>query len=65
MSQCKECGRELDFDEIGLYKKLVNRGAASCMCIGCMSKLFECDEELLRKKIGHFKKMGCTLFAQN
>ena len=31
-SKCKQCGRILTKDEIGLHKKLYNRGAASYFC---------------------------------
>lgn len=49
-------------DEIGLHKKLCNRGATEFMCIDCLAKHFEVAPELLHEKIEQFKKMGCTLF---
>ena len=63
MCNCIKCGRELTNDEIGLFKKLVNRGAQKFMCISCMSEYFEVSEEALRKKIKQYKEMGCTLFS--
>ena len=37
-SKCKQCGRILTKDEIGLHKKLYNRGATSYFCIDCSSQ---------------------------
>lgn len=61
-SKCKQCGRILTKDEIGLHKKLYNRGASSYFCIDCSSQYLEIPVPLLQKKIEEFKAMGCTLF---
>lgn len=63
MSECKNCKRKLTGDEIGLTKKLINRGATEFYCIDCLAEMFKCDKELLEKKIEQFRKMGCALFA--
>lgn len=63
MSQCIHCGKELEPDEIGVHKKLVNRGATEFMCKQCLAKKFRCDVALIDEKIRQFKEMGCTLFA--
>ena len=34
MSACFQCGKELTYNEIGAYKKFVNRGAAACIFPG-------------------------------
>ena len=60
--QCLKCKRELTPDEIGLHKKLVNRGASEYMCIDCLSQYFDVPITILYEKIEQFKKMGCTLF---
>ena len=65
MDFCMQCGRELTGDEIGLHKRIINRGDTSYWCIGCLAKRFCCEESLLREKIEHFRRMGCTLFAPN
>ena len=62
MSKCFRCGAELSVDEIGVYKKLINRGAEKFLCIPCLSKELKISEEAIRKKIEQFKKAGCTLF---
>ena len=59
---CKKCGKELTMDEIGLHKKLVNRGATEFWCIGCLGEYYGISEAALRKKIEIFKEQGCTLF---
>ena len=62
MSECKKCGREVTHNEIGLTKKLINRGSTEFMCIKCLAEFCECTPELLYKKIEQFKASGCTLF---
>ena len=64
MANCTACGKPLSDDEVGLHKKLVNRGATEFMCITCLSKFFNCEEELLLKKIEEFRALGCMLFAK-
>lgn len=62
-SCCRQCGRLLTPDEIGLHKKLYNRGADSFFCIDCSSQYLEVPVDLLRQKIRQFREMGCTLFS--
>lgn len=60
--RCKKCGKPLEHDEIAVYKRMVNRGAAEYLCAACLAKEFGVTEALIREKIEHFKQMGCTLF---
>lgn len=62
MSNCKKCGKELSGNDIGLTKKLINRGSTEFLCIDCIAEKFDCTKELLEEKIRQFKKSGCTLF---
>ena len=62
MSTCKKCGRELNGNDIGLTKKLINRGSTEFLCINCIAEKFDCSKELLVEKIKQFKVAGCTLF---
>ena len=62
MSTCIKCGRELCGNDIGLTKKLINRGATEFFCIDCLAEKFDCSRELLEEKIKQFKSSGCTLF---
>ncbi len=63
MAQCMKCRRELTVDEIGLHKKMINRGATEYMCITCLAEFYHCEEALLEKKIEQFREWGCMLFA--
>lgn len=62
MTQCRQCHKPLTADEIGLYKKLIHRGAEDFLCITCLAAHFHCEEALLRKKIQQFRASGCLLF---
>lgn len=62
---CRKCGNMLTRDEIGLYRKLFNRGADSFLCISCSAEYFSVTTQLLEEKIRQFKEMGCTLFEQS
>lgn len=62
MPHCTNCGRSLTKDEIGLYKKLVHRGAETYLCRTCLAVYFGVSEDLLQEKIRQFKADGCTLF---
>ncbi len=64
MSLCFKCSNELTSDEIGIYKKLINRGANKFMCKVCLAHEFNCSVELINQKIEEFKEMGCTLFIK-
>ena len=59
---CSQCGRPLVPDEIGLTKKMINRGTDHYFCLSCLARHFDVSEEMLRKKIIEFREMGCTLF---
>lgn len=63
MHKCIKCGRELKSDEIGLYKKLVNRGAQKYMCIDCTAEYFDVSVGALEEKIEQYRAMGCSLFC--
>ncbi len=60
---CTRCGAGLSRDEIGLHKKLVNRGATAFMCKECIAKEFKISIEQCDEIIEHYRQMGCLLFA--
>lgn len=62
MSECIRCGKKLSKDDIGLHKKLVNRGDEKFMCKSCLASHFEITEEQCDELIEKFRKNGCTLF---
>lgn len=61
---CINCGRVLTRDDIGMTKKLMNRGAKQFYCIGCLAAYFEVSEAEVRRKLDEFRQMGCTLFER-
>lgn len=62
---CQACGKRLEADEIAIYRKLVNRGAKSYLCIPCLASYFRCDKQLIYDRIVSLREMGCTLFVRN
>lgn len=61
--KCIKCGAKLSGDDIGITKKLINRGATEFMCIHCIAEYFGVSEELVRKKIEEYRAYGCSLFT--
>lgn len=65
MAKCKNCAKELTNDEVGMTKKLINRGSVEFYCMDCLAQIFKCDRALLEKKLSQFRAMGCALFSQD
>ena len=61
--RCLQCASPLARDEIGLTKKLINRGATAFFCVGCLADYFEVTPEDIRERIAYFRRQGCTLFT--
>ena len=59
---CIRCGAPLSRDEIGLTKKLINRGCTEFLCYACLAKHFQVTTDELHHKVQEFREMGCTLF---
>ena len=64
MYKCMKCGRELEYDDIGLHKRLIDRTASEFLCVGCLSERFNLPESDLRAMIERFRRAGCTLFPK-
>jgi len=62
MDTCNKCGMSLTRDEIGLYRKLVNRGSTQFCCINCLAEQFHVESSELEKMIERFRNQGCMLF---
>ena len=58
-----QCTKELSYNEIGAYKKFVNRGAKTFLCKECLAAELHISAELIDKKIEQLKQQGCTLFV--
>ncbi len=59
---CMKCGEKLTPFDIGLHRKLINRGAMEFMCIRCLAEKFKVSVERLEEKIEEYREWGCTLF---
>ena len=62
MDLCIRCSKMLTYNDVSAYKKFINRGSTEFMCKSCLAYELNVSEELIDKKIEHFKKQGCTLF---
>ncbi len=60
--KCMKCGKELTNDEIGIHKKMINRGATEFYCLKCLAEETDTTEERLRERIEYFRRQGCLLF---
>lgn len=63
MAICMQCQRQLNYNDIGAYKKFVNKGAEQFLCRSCLARKFNVSEELIEEKIIQFKEQGCSLFV--
>lgn len=59
---CVRCGAALTPDEVGLTKKLINRGLTEYLCYPCLAAHFRVTVDLLKEKVEQFREMGCMLF---
>ena len=59
---CSKCGKSLETDDIGIFKKMIDREAKACFCKSCLAKYLSCDIEVINRKINQFKLDGCLLF---
>ena len=62
MAECMGCGRNLTNNEIGAYRKFVNRDSRSFLCKDCLAGKLNITAEDIDRKIEQFKQQGCTLF---
>lgn len=59
---CMKCKKVLTHNEIGAYKRFINRGSTSFLCRECLAERLGVSPTLIDGKIEHFKRQGCTLF---
>lgn len=60
---CMQCGKALTYNEVGAYKKFVNRGSTQFLCKACLAGKLSVTVEDIDRKIEQFKAQGCTLFV--
>ena len=51
MSVCVKCGKTLTYNEIGAYRKFVNRGGKDFLCKECLAKRLGISPERIDQKI--------------
>ena len=69
MSVCVKCGKNLTYNEIGAYRKFVNRGGKDFLCKECLAKrlglsrasLYRAFEAL--ETAGLIRREGKTVFV--
>lgn len=59
---CYSCHKPVNADDIGMTKKLINRGTTRYYCCSCLAEAFDITVEDIQKKILYYKSIGCTLF---
>lgn len=59
---CCKCGSVVDYNVIGLNKRLIGRGTRRFMCLHCLAEFFGTSESALQHKIDEFRDDGCALF---
>lgn len=65
MALCKECGGVLTFNEVGLYRRMVDREPFQCLCKTCLAKQLSCSVELLDQKIRELIYLECSLVTED
>ena len=59
---CCKCGSVVDYNAIGLNKRLIGRNTRRFMCLHCLAEFFGTSESALQHKIDEFRDDGCALF---
>ena len=59
---CFQCGARLNGDDIGMYRKAVDRNAEKCLCIDCLAARYKTTRQYFEEKIAFLKASGCSLF---
>lgn len=63
MAECMRCSKRLCRDDIGAYKKFVDRGSTTFLCKECLAERLGVSTALIEEKIAYFKEEGCCLFV--
>ena len=59
---CCKCGSVVDYNVIGLNKRLIGRNTRQFMCLHCLAEFFGTSESAMQHKIDEFRDDGCALF---
>lgn len=59
---CMRCGAHLTGDDVGMYRKAVDKEAEYCLCLDCLSEKYRVSRAYFEEKIAFLRKNGCQLF---
>lgn len=59
---CCKCNAPVDYNVIGLNRRLLGRGVQHFMCLHCLAAFFGTTESAMQHKIDEFRDDGCPLF---
>ncbi len=63
--RCKRCEKPLESDEVSLYRKLIDREAASYLCLSCLAGDLSSTPDRLRDLIHYYRyTQRCCLFVE-
>lgn len=62
---CKQCGKNLTYNEIGLHKKLIGKTQKTFFCKSCLAEYLGVSVKLLEEKQKQYIKAGCLLFVKD
>lgn len=61
---CRQCGKNLTYNEIGLHKKLIGKTQKTFFCKSCLAQYLGVSEGLLEEKQKQYVQAGCLLFVK-
>ena len=61
---CMRCGVHLSGDDVGMFRKAVNKEAEHCLCLDCLAEKYKVSREYFEKKIAFLRANGCLLFPE-
>ncbi|MCQ2427725.1 MAG: hypothetical protein MJ137_04905 [Clostridia bacterium] len=62
--RCIKCGKLLEEDAPGAYKRFKDRDAESFLCLDCLCADLGCTEKYLQARIEFLRENGCLLFPK-
>lgn len=59
---CRTCGKPLNDYDIGIYRKLMDRAAQTCLCRDCLAQTLGWSRAYIEELIFQYRRRGCTMF---
>ena len=60
---CKKCDKRLTYDEIGIHKKMLGKGATEFFCFECLAERLNTTVDELKRLISVYREQGCELIV--